>query len=291
MPAFITPIPVATPRAVPRYGGKPPTDRHFTGGGGGGGDEGWSSDERGPRVLLRQARRALCTALVSDLAFFMTVAALYYLAHPGGIVFGSGGSISSSGSTNGLELNGVMGSATGSALHPIGLTGRLTGGLAGKLAVPLPLLLVLNTIVLMLSCLSIESARRRIFREIDVMDEWLGLGQPALKSALPWLATSLGLGILFLGGQWWAWNEMVLHGFKIAGNEGATSLLNLTIGLHAVHVGIGLVALTLVVTTLWLLGRVELRQIAVDLTAWYWQALGASWLLLLTGGALVRFLR
>jgi cytochrome c oxidase subunit 3 len=92
----------------------------------------------------------------------------------------------------------------------------------------LPVILYFNTGVLLLSSFSIERARQHIFREIDVLEEWLGLGQPALRRAIPWLAATLLLGILTLG-----W-------FK----------------------------------------RVENRQIAVDVTAWYWHTMSLAWLLL-----------
>ena len=44
-----------------------------------------------------------------------------------------------------------------------------------------------------------------MFREIDVMDEWLGLGKPITRRAIPWLAATVVLGLLFLVGQWIAW--------------------------------------------------------------------------------------
>ena len=40
----------------------------------------------------------------------------------------------------------------------------------------LPPILFLNTAVLVLSSLTMELARKHIFREIDVLEEWLGSG-------------------------------------------------------------------------------------------------------------------
>ena len=45
----------------------------------------------------------------------------------------------------------------------------------------LPPILYLNTAILLLSSLTMEIARQNIFREIDVLEEWLGLGHPALQ--------------------------------------------------------------------------------------------------------------
>ncbi len=57
----------------------------------------------------------------------------------------------------------------------------------------LPPILFLNTAVLLLSSLAVERARLHIFREIDVLEEWLGLGRPALRRALPWIGLTLDL--------------------------------------------------------------------------------------------------
>jgi cytochrome c oxidase subunit 3 len=43
---------------------------------------------------------------------------------------------------------------------------------------------------------------------------------------------------------------------------------------------VGLVALIVCLSVVNLLKRVELRQIAVDATAWYWHAMGLAWLVL-----------
>src|SRR5271155_5667016 len=72
----------------------------------------------------------------------------------------------------------------------------------------IPPILWLNTVVLLLSSGTIEVARRNMFRETDVMDEWLGLGKPITRRALPWLSATIALGILFLTGQWVAWHQL-----------------------------------------------------------------------------------
>ena len=143
-----------------------------------------------------------------------------------------------------------------------------------RIALPLPLLL--------LSSLTMEWARRNIFREIDVLEEWLGMGRPALRSALPWLAATFILGSLFLAGQFIAWKQLTAQGFAFdRWSTPASYFFYLVTGLHAAHLVVGVLALALCLTILGLLKRVELRQIAVDVTAWYWHTLGAAWLLLL----------
>jgi cytochrome c oxidase subunit 3 len=146
----------------------------------------------------------------------------------------------------------------------------------------LPPILYLNTAVLLLSALTMELARQNIFREVDVMEEWLGLGRPALRRTLPWMAATLTLGVLFLTGQVMAWRQLTAQGFAFGKwATPASYFFYIITGLHAAHLVLGIAALTLCLGTLGLLKRVELRQIAVDVTAWYWHVMGLAWLLLL----------
>jgi cytochrome c oxidase subunit 3 len=127
-----------------------------------------------------------------------------------------------------------------------------------------------------------ELARRNIFREIDALEEWLGLGRPALNRALPWLGATLALGSLFLAGQWMAWRQLAAQGFAFDQfSTPASYFFYLITGLHAAHLLIGVAALILCLSALSWLKRVEYRQIAVDATAWYWHAMSLAWMLLL----------
>jgi cytochrome c oxidase subunit 3 len=145
----------------------------------------------------------------------------------------------------------------------------------------LPPILFLNTAVLLLSSLTMEIARRHIFREIDVLEEWLGLGRPALRRTLPWLAATLALGLLFLGGQAMAWRQLTAQGFAFDQNATPASyFFYLITGLHAAHLALGILALVFCLGALGLLKRVESRQIAVDATAWFWHTMGLAWIVL-----------
>ena len=146
----------------------------------------------------------------------------------------------------------------------------------------LPRILYLNTVILVLSSLTMERARRNIFREIDVLEEWLGLGRPALRSALPWVGATLALGMLFLAGQAAAWKQLTAQGFAFDRfSTPASYFFYVMTGLHAAHLALGIVALAGCLCFLGWLRRVEFRQIAVDSTAWFWHAMSAAWLVLL----------
>jgi cytochrome c oxidase subunit III len=246
MPATFTHSPAETERKEPGIGGKPPLDRRPTGGGGGGGDDDRQNGRRGPRELLHKIRFSVFSILAADMMFFAILVALFFARQAG------------------THMDPRTHEQIGD-WHPV----------------LLPPILFLNTAVLLLSSLTIEIARRNIFREIDVLEEWLGLGHPALQRTLPWMAATLGLGGLFLAGQYVAWLQLIAQGFAFNhSSTPASYFFYIITGLHAAHLIAGVVALIVSLAIIRRLKRVELRQIMVDATAWYWHAMGLAWLVL-----------
>ncbi|MDR3772066.1 MAG: cytochrome c oxidase subunit 3 [Terracidiphilus sp.] len=246
MPSTFTPTPSETERKEPGIGGKPPVDRRPTGGGGGGGDDEWKKDRRGPRELLHKVRFFVLSALAADM-FFFAVLVLFFFARQAGL-----------------------------RMDP--RTHEFTGDWRPVL---LPRILYWNTAVLLLSSLTMERARQRIFREIDVLEEWLGLGRPALRSTLPWLGATLVLGTLFLAGQAMAWRQLTVQGFAFDRfSTPASYFFYMITGLHAAHLVVGLLALVFCLGFLGFFQRVEHRQVAVDASAWFWHTMSLAWLLL-----------
>jgi cytochrome c oxidase subunit 3 len=134
----------------------------------------------------------------------------------------------------------------------------------------------------MLSSLTMERARQNIFHEIDVLEEWLGLGRPALRNTLPWVGATLLLGALFLGGQAIAWKQLTAQGFAFDQfSTPASYFFYVITGLHAAHLVLGLIALLVCLCFLGLFRRVEYRQITIDSTAWFWHTMSVAWLVLL----------
>jgi cytochrome c oxidase subunit 3 len=247
MPVTFTRAPAEIERKEPGIGGKPPVDRRPTGGGGGGGDDDWQSRRGGPRERLHRIRFFVFFALAGDMMFFAALVVLFFARQAGMHM-----------DPRSHELIGDW--------HPI----------------TLPPIVYLNTALLLLSSLAMEVGRRNIFREIDVLEEWLGLGRPALRRTLPWIAGTLALGTSFLFGQIYAWKQLTAQGFAFDHwSTPASYFFYVVTGLHAAHIAIGIVALTLCLSSLGWLKRVELRQIAVDVTSWYWHTLGLAWILLL----------
>ncbi len=247
MPSIFTPTPAETERKEPGIGGKPPVDRRPTGGGGGGGDDEWKNERHGPRELLHRVRFFVLFALGGDMLFF-AVLVLFFFARQAGL-----------------------------RMDP--RTHEFAGDWRPIL---LPHILYLNTIILVLSSLTMERARQNIFREIDVLEEWLGLGRPALRATLPWVGTTLLLGALFLGGQAIAWKQLTAQGFAFDQfSTPASYFFYVITGLHAAHLLLGLAALLVCLCFLGWFKRVEYRQITIDSTAWFWHAMSVAWLVLL----------
>ena len=250
MPATFTHTPAKKKRKDPGTGGLPPVVRRPTGGDGDGGDGGgdsWKNERGGPRELLLRIRFFVFSALAADMLFFAVLVAIFFARQAG------------------THMDPRTHEQIGD-WHPV----------------TLPPILYLNTALLLLSGLTMEFARRNIFREIDVLEEWLGLGRPALHRALPWLGATLALGALFLAGQWTAWRQLTAQGFAFDRfSTPASYFFYLITGLHAAHLPIGIAALVLCLTALSLLKRVEYRQIAVEATAWYRHAMSLAWMLLL----------
>ena len=247
MPTTFTRHPVETERKDPGIGGKPPVDRRPTGGGGNGDDDEWNRLGRGgPGELLRRYRQGTFFILAAIMMYFLALAVIFF-AHQGTGHFDA----------RTQEFIGDW--------HPVRL----------------PPILFLNTAVLILSSLTIEIARRHIFYELDVVEEWLGLGRPALKRTLPWLAVTLILGMLFVAGQWTAWTQLTSQGFAFDHTATpATYYFYLITGIHGAHLAFGIFALAVSLVALGFLRKIEYRQIAVDCLSWYWHTMGLAWLIL-----------
>jgi len=156
--------------------------------------------------------------------------------------------------------------------------------------VRLPVLLLVNTCVLLLSSVGVELARRQIKAEAAVVPVSVRIN-PLIPTAddakIPWLAMAIVLGLLFLVGQWMAWRQLAAGGFYVATTP-SSSFVYLLTGTHAVHLMGGVLAL-FVAGIAALLGRsVATRSIVVDVTAWYWHFMAALWVYIL---CLLEFVR
>ncbi|WP_263365704.1 cytochrome c oxidase subunit 3 [Edaphobacter bradus] len=222
------------------HGRRPPTDKRT---GGGGDNDSWNDrpqGRRGPREKLSRYRMAVFFALAGDLMFFIAIVSAFFVAQ---------------GTGHYDAYNNYVNQWLPTAIPPI---------------------LWLNTAILLLSSVAMEIARRHMFRENDVMDEWLGLGKPITHRALPWVAATLLLGLVFLAGQSMAWHQLALQHVFFRSNPSSHFFFLITYT-HAIHLFLGVSALVATLVGLSASHLLETRQILVDCTAWYWHAMGIFW--------------
>lgn len=246
MPTTITPPEIDRHRISDGNNGhRPPTDKR-TGGNGDGDGDNWSNrprGHRGPRERLSQARVGLLFALGGDLMFFIALVSVFFVSK-------------SSGHFDAYS-------------HFIN----------EWLPTALPSILWLNTAALLLSSVTAEIARRAMFREVDAMDEWFGIGRPISKRATLWLTLTLLLGIIFLAGQWVAWDQLAAQHVLFRSNPSSHFFYLITVT-HAVHLFLGILALIVALAVLQFSRSLITRQVLVDTTVWYWHAMGALWVFL-----------
>jgi len=126
--------------------------------------------------------------------------------------------------------------------------------------IPLPQTLWTSTVIILVSSVTFEWARR-VFRR----------GQWRLASRLLLATACLGAG--FLASQLSAWRQLIAEGAFLSQNP-HSSFFYLFTGLHGAHLLGGLIAMSVVV-----LGKNKRREL-VDVVAYYWHFLGVLWIAL-----------
>lgn len=134
----------------------------------------------------------------------------------------------------------------------------------------LPSILYFDTLVLLASSVTLEVARRRIAT-------FMGGLRDQNKSPARWLYVTLGLGLLFVAGQYMAWMQLKSQGLYLASNP-ASSFFYVLTAAHALHVLGGLGGLVRVIRKL--RNSVLLRS-TLDATSYYWHFMDVLWLYLL----------
>jgi len=229
------------PRTSPGGGGRGPTV-HWPGGWGGGGRGGDDQPSYGER--LRRYRLGLMLALSSVVMLFISFTTAYVVRKAGAVWDPA---------RNDYVSNWV------------------------PLALPVRILLG-NTLILFLSSVTLEIARRRAAEDVALAPI---AGIPGVRvdenHALPWLWTTILLGFSFLAGQVYAWQVLEQSNIRFA-SDAASSFFFILTGVHAVHLLGGILALLYAGVTHWLHKPPETRRIVIDVTAWYWHFMGALWL-------------
>ncbi len=211
---------------------------------GGGGDNGPGDGPPDYGRRLRRARLGLLVGLATISMIFVVFGAIFFLRR------------------NGLGPN-------------LGTQGYRHEWI--PIVLPLRLLLI-NTFILLLSSVSMELARRAVTRE-TALAPLRSVPGIALEPAhgVPWLMTTVSLGLLFLGGQWMAWQNLRSHGFPVSASIPAPFIYVFTAA-HALHLTGGILVLIYASVISVLHRAVEQRLIVVEIAGWYWHFMAVLWL-------------
>lgn len=150
------------------------------------------------------------------------------------------------------------------------------------LPLQLPNFLLMNTLVLLISTLTMELARRQSIREAFTAPA-ASPSEPSslVAEGLPWLAITGILGLSFLAGQWLVWRDLAARGFYLATSP-SSSFFYLLTGTHGLHLLGGIVALLVAsVASLFFRQSAATRGVVIDVTAWYWHFMTVLWVYLL----------
>jgi cytochrome c oxidase subunit III len=131
---------------------------------------------------------------------------------------------------------------------------------------PVPILLWLNTALLVMSSVALEWARLAA-RRGEIADVRVGLAAGGVSA------------LAFLVGQAMAWRQLDAAGYFIAGNP-ANAFFYLITAVHALHIIGGLAGLGRTMVTAFVSPDLERLRLRVELCATYWHFLLAVWLIL-----------
>jgi cytochrome c oxidase subunit 3 len=134
----------------------------------------------------------------------------------------------------------------------------------------LPRVLYLNTLLLLASSVTLEFARRQV-------GSFMGGLKKQVTHPARWLYVTLGLGLLFVVGQYAAWLQLRSEGLYLATNPNSSFFYVLT-AMHGLHVLGGLGGL---VRVIYRLDRSILRKSTLDATARYWHFMDVLWVYLM----------
>ncbi len=234
------------PRTVdPSHGGRgtlPPLPR----GGGGGGGRG-DSNQPDYTWKLRRYRMGLFFFLVTVTILFVTMTAAFLMLKSGN------------------KYNPYT-NRYDSEWEPI--------------AIPRQLLLF-NTLLLLVSSITLERARRKSRVEAVIVPASRIPGIiPIREDSRHWVFATVGLGFAFLAGQWRAW-EWLRAKDLFTRSGAASSFVFLLTGAHAVHLLGGLLVLLYASFVPGRKDAIYRRSITIDVTSWYWHFMGLLWVYIL----------
>jgi cytochrome c oxidase subunit III len=144
----------------------------------------------------------------------------------------------------------------------------------------LPPILYLNTLVLLVSSVTLEAGRRQIARAANRPERSGDAQLDVPAGGLSWLYLTLALGIMFLAGQCLAWLDLAAQGLFLATNP-SSSFFYIFTAMHGLHLLGGLAGLAYVLHRVTRGGADNSTVGALGAAALYWHFMGVLWLYLL----------
>src|SRR5580692_8530245 len=148
------------------------------------------------------------------------------------------------------------------------------------LPLQLPNFLLVNTLVLLISSLTMELARRQAVRMGAASADESHPSTSTETDRMPWLALTAILGLSFLAGQWLVWRELAARGFYVATSP-SSSFFYLLTGMHGIHLFGGILALLAAGAASLLRKSAVSAAVVVDATGWYWHFMTVLWVYIL----------
>lgn len=148
------------------------------------------------------------------------------------------------------------------------------------LPLQLPNFLLINTLVLLISTLTMELARRQAVRVAVATAKESQSSTRTETDRMPWLALTAVLGLSFLAGQWLVWRELAASGFYVDTSP-SSSFFYLLTGVHGIHLLGGILALIAAGAASLLRKSAASSAVVVDATAWYWHFMTFLWVYIL----------
>jgi len=142
----------------------------------------------------------------------------------------------------------------------------LNGGQDDWIPIDMPPVLWADTVILLLSSVSIELARR-------------ALGRNDYGGFKTWISLTTLFGVMFLAGQLLAWRQLSGQGIYI-NTHPHSSFFYLLTSLHGVHLLGGVIALVFVTVAAYRMRISFRRRAVVSATAIYWHFMDGLWIYL-----------
>jgi len=184
--------------------------------------------------------------------------------------WGSGGGSDGRGSSRGASFTGlyVLLAATTMVFAAFTSAMVVRRGLSGDwVSIHKPPVLWINTVILLASSVALELARR-------------ALRSRARERFNAWWTIGTALGVLFLGGQAMAWQQLRASGVFISTNPSSSFFYVLTAA-HAMHLLAGVIALLYVNVQALRLSLGPGKRTAIDISTIFWHFLNALWIYLM----------